>query len=53
MDFWYAFTWIFIWGVYGNILKMFKLSSKQELILSLFGLFIIYKKTDGFKKYDN
>ena len=53
MDFLYAFTWIFIWGVYGNVLKMFKLSSKQELLLSLIGLFIIYKKTDGFKKYDN
>jgi hypothetical protein len=53
MDFWYVFTWLFIFGVYGNILKILRLSSKQELLLSLVGLFIIYKKTNGFKNYKN
>lgn len=53
MDFLYVLTWLFIWGIYGNLIKILKISPKKHLAVSLIGLFIIYIKTNGLKKFDN
>lgn len=53
MDFLYVLTWLFIWGVYGNLIKILKISPKKHLVISLIGLLIIYKKTNCLKKFDN
>ena len=53
MDFLYVLTWLFIWGIYGNTVKILKIPPKTHLMISIIGLFIIYKKTNGLKKFDN
>jgi len=52
MDFLYVLTWLFIWGIYGNLIKILKISPKTHLVISLIGLLIIYKK-NGLKKFDD
>ena len=53
MDFLYVLTWLFIWCIYGNVIKLFKISPKTHLVISLIGLLIIYKKTNGMKNFVN
>lgn len=50
MDYLYILTWLCIWNIYGNSIKLLKLSSKQQLILSVIAFFIIFKKNNNRSK---
>ena len=49
MNFLTIFTWIFTWTLYSNCIHLLNISKKQELIICLVGLVIIYNISNKFE----
>ena len=49
MNFLTIFTWIFTWTIYSNCVRLLQISKKNEIIICLLGLIMIYNLSNNFK----